>query len=163
MEFYTTIEIVDRRYSKWVKAILGIICLLDIAVMIIGGIIDKSVDFLFIIPLIFLVPAFLKTGVKYYYKDVPAVLNKDSSFVILSIPDVVLEKKNSYNREYRLQEDDIKFIWNEEKHLLDIIGTGNVQMIDRSGKTAYEQAFKNEIIELSIKEQTYKEIVEFIK
>lgn len=158
MEFLTALEIIDRRYNKILKFFLGLACVLDILVMVVEFIVNRAVGLIFILPLIYLIPAFRNMGEKHYVKDVMATVGETENTVLLTLPEVIIEKNDIYSRQYEIERKGIFINWDKSSNLFSINCSGIVRIIDKLGVVQVDQKFSQKTIELSIKEQNYLEL-----
>lgn len=159
MEFYSTTEVANRRYSKFLKILLGIICFLDIFVIMVEFITTGEIELSFIVPLIILIPAFIKIGPKKYTADVLFNLDVSSDCVKLIMSNVLIDKHEVLSRSYVLDKETLSVFSNSEHGKIFLVGNGKVGFLNQTGNIVYQQDFENETIEL-IPKKTYFEQME---
>lgn len=163
MDFFSATEVVNRRYSKAIKILLGAICFLDGLVIVVELLTAGTIGGIFIVPLIILVPAFLKLGPKKYTADVLCKVCNQTESVALFMSNVVIDKNAVLSRNYIIQKSELFVFENQELGKLFLVGTGKVELLDQRRTVVYEQDFFKETIELTVKKTTYKELVDYFK
>lgn len=163
MEFYSTTEVANRRYSKFLKILLGIICFSDIIVIMVEFITDGKIEFSFIVPLILLIPAFIKIGPKKYTADVLCNLYISSDCVKLIMSNVLIDKHEVLSRSYVLDKETLSVFSNSEHGKIFLVGNGRVEFLDQTGNIVYQQEFAKETIELIPKKTSFEEMENLLK
>lgn len=126
MEFYSTTEVTNRRYSKFLKILLGVICFLDVFVVMVEFVTAGEIEFTFIVPLIILIPAFVKMGPKKYTADVLCNLYISSDCVKLIMSNVLIDKHEVLSRSYVLDKETLSVFSNSEHGKIFLVGNGKV-------------------------------------
>ncbi len=163
MEFYSTAEVANRRYSKFLKILLGIICFLDIFVIMVEFITAGEIELSFIVPLIILIPAFIKIGPKKYTADVLCNLYVSSDCVKLIMSNVLIDKHEVLSRSYVLDKETLSVFSNSERGKIFLVGNGKVGFLNQTGNIVYQQDFENETIELIPKKTYFEEMENLLK
>ncbi len=163
MEFYSTAEVANRRYSKFLKILLGIICFLDIFVIMVEFITAGEIELSFIVPLIILIPAFIKIGPKKYTADVLCNLDVSSDCVKLIMSNVLIDKHEVLSRSYVLDKETLSVFSNSEHGKIFLVGNGKVGFLNQTGNIVYQQDFENETIELIPKKTYFEEMENLLK
>lgn len=163
MEFYSTAEVANRRYSKFLKILLGIICFLDIFVIMVEFITTGEIELSFIVPLIILIPAFIKIGPKKYTADVLCNLDVSSDCVKLIMSNVLIDKHEVLSRSYVLDKETLSVFSNREHGKIFLVGNGKVGFLNQAGNIVYQQDFENETIELIPKKTYFEEMENLLK
>lgn len=163
MEFYSTTEVTNRRYSKFLKILLGVICFLDVFVVMVEFVTAGEIEFTFIVPLIILIPAFVKMGPKKYTADVLCNLYISSDCVKLIMSNVLIDKHEVLSRSYVLDKETLSVFSNSEHGKIFLVGNGKVGFLNQTGKIVYQQDFENETIELIPKKTYFEEMENLLK
>ena len=163
MEFYSTTEVTNRRYSKFLKILLGVICFLDVFVVMIEFVTAGEIEFTFIVPLIILIPAFVKMGPKKYTADVLCNLYISSDCVKLIMSNVLIDKHEVLSRSYVLDKETLSVFSNSEHGKIFLVGNGKVGFLSQTGNIVYQQDFENETIELIPKKTYFEEMENLLK
>lgn len=163
MEFYSTTEVTNRRYSKFLKILLGVICFLDVFVVMVEFVTAGEIEFTFIVPLIILIPAFIKMGPKKYTADVLCNLSVNSDSVRLVMSNVLIDKHEVLSRGYVLDKESLSVFSNSEHGKIFLVGNGRVEFLDQTGNIVYQQEFAKETIELIPKKTSFEEMENLLK
>lgn len=163
MEFYSTTEVTNRRYSKFLKILLGVICFLDVFVVMVEFVTAGEIEFTFIVPLIILIPAFIKIGPKKYTADVLCNLYVSSDCVKLIMSNVLIDKHEVLSRSYVLDKETLSVFSNSERGKIFLVGNGKVGFLNQTGNIVYQQDFENETIELIPKKTYFEEMENLLK
>lgn len=163
MEFYSTTEVTNRRYSKFLKILLGVICFLDVFVVMVEFVTAGEIEFTFIVPLIILIPAFVKMGPKKYTADVLCNLYISSDCVKLIMSNVLIDRHEVLSRSYVLDKETLSVFSNSEHGKIFLVGNGKVGFLNQTGKIVYQQDFENETIELIPKKTYFEEMENLLK
>ena len=163
MDFFSATEVVNRRYSKILKILLGIICFLDGFVIVVEFITAGGIGLIFIVPLIILIPAFLKIGPKKYIADVLCNLSTDNDYIKLVMSNVLIDKNEVLSRSYILDKETLSTFSNNDQRKIYLVGSGKVELLNQKGSTVFEQEFKKETIELSLKKTSFEEMSDLLK
>ena len=163
MVFYSKTEVANSRYSKFLKILLGIICFLDIFVIMVEFITAGEIELSFIVPLIILIPAFIKIGPKKYTADVLCNLDVSSDCVKLIMSNVLIDKHEVLSRSYVLDKETLSVFSNSEHGKIFLVGNGKVGFLNQTGNIVYQQDFENETIELIPKKTYFEEMENLLK
>lgn len=163
MEFYSTTEVTNRRYSKFLKILLGVICFLDVFVVMVEFVTAGEIELSFIVPLIILIPAFIKIGPKKYTADVLCNLYVSSDCVKLIMSNVLIDKHEVLSRSYVLDKETLSVFSNSERGKIFLVGNGKVGFLNQTGNIVYQQDFENETIELIPKKTYFEEMENLLK
>lgn len=162
MDFFSVTEVVNRRYSKLLKILLGVICLLDIFVVAVELVTSGGIGAIFIVPLIILIPAFLKMGTKNYTADILCNISDHTESVVLFMSNVVIDKNAVLSRSYALEKRTLSVFVNQELGKVFLVGNGRVELLDQKRKAVFGQDFFEETIELTVKKTTFEELTDFL-
>lgn len=163
MDFFSATEVVNRRYSKFLKMLLGIICFLDAFVIVVEFVTVGGVGLIFIVPLIILIPAFLKMGPQKYTADVLCNLAIKTDCIKLVMSNVLIDRHEVLSRSYLFNKDTLSVFTNNEHGKVFLVGSGKVELFDQKGNSVFGQEFEKETIELTLKKTSFEEMTNLLE
>lgn len=162
MDFISIVEIIDRRYSRFLKFLLGITCLLSAFAFLAELIANGRISTLYIIVLIVVFPAFLRMGEKNYPMDISCNILETPMTFNVYMSKVFIDKKDTFDRMYVINKKNLHVLTNDEKAKIAFVGEGVVKILDQNKQVVYEQRYENETVELSVGETTFKELTSYL-
>lgn len=163
MEFITTTEVLDRGKHRFLRILLGVICFLDILYSVIGHLIDERIGLFPIVLLLICVLTFRKLGDRKHVEDVRCIISETEPDFHLTMFDIANDKENVYSRRYRIDKKKLQVLTDQKKGVIDLSGDGNVKLFTKDGQTVYEEDYTEQIIELTVTENAFKELVGLLK
>lgn len=161
MDFFATTEVVNRRYNKGLKLLIGLICAADIFVLLIEFVSNGIVGIVFVVPLFFIIPAFMKMGEKTYMSDILCNITESESEFILVMSNVLIDKKDVLSRKYLVKKENLQILTDQKKFNIALVGDGIVNLFGKDDIVVYEKKFTSETIELNLKKTTFNDLQSF--
>lgn len=159
MEFISATEVVDRGKHRLLRMLLGIVCFLDILYIVIGLLIDERIVLFPIVLLIVCVLIFRKLGDRKHVEDVRCIISEAEHDYNLTMFDIATDRENVFSRRYRIDKKNLQVLVNQKKGMIDLSGDGNVKIFTKDGQIVYEEDYTEQVIELTVTENTFEELV----
>ncbi len=159
MEFISATEVVDRCKHRFLRMLLVIVCFLDILYIAIGLLIDERIGLFPIVLLLVCVLPFRKLGDRKHVEYVRCMISEAENDYNLTMFDIATDRENVFSRKYRIDKKNLQVLVNQKKGMLDLFGNGNVTIFTKNGQIVYEEDYIEEVIELTVAEKTFEELV----
>lgn len=163
MEFFSATEVVDRGTHHILRLLLGIVCFAAILYIVMGFLMDERIGFFPIVMFLICVLTFRKLGDRKHIENVRCNISETEHDFHLTMFDIATDKETVFSRCYRISKENFQVFIDPEKGMLDLTGDGTVKIFTQNEQTVYEEDYTEQVIELTVQEKTFGELVSLLR